>query len=642
MKNYDFEKIPLPTVDILEKVLSNYIGNPSEYLISLINQTEYSEPLKVFATDFFEVPEGFEIQDSNTHKPASKVVCYEPISNTENSNTEKGGVQKVFDSLIPGGQAVFVLSTAFMTEPEKVNEQKGKKLMLNKGGFIVERMIESMEEDLVVECRKPLTLERILKKEEHSTRRLLIKEVQNDKEARDYYNVTSEYFDLLARWIDMSFDQQSALFVLYYQVWDEKGNKIVEKPIGATRVVPNFKIKLPIEYGFVVGAGVNESEGKGNERVHFSVSEVRDVPSAEVSHLAFTSDKRLKEELNLSSIRDVWSIKEKGLTMLFSAALNYCISKRIKDVYLSYDKNNRGLGNLYKKIGFVPVGKEIYYEGNEDSHYVIMRMDLEEAITRAVRENDLFKLNLIKSALLNPTKVFIEIHEQVFDKVPAYKGMYNTIIEMLKQGEEYSGHKEPDTNKSKRELVVMDIPVTTGNMSRLLSEMYNNIIGVDISQDSLDLGEKKALQQNNRVKYTKIIADATQKLPLQDNSVDRLVCTNLLYALPNPDNLVKELYRVLKKGGFGVITNFNRNILLPEDEFMKKVRTCEDCGASVENIDFWKKSNDFLNTLSGFYKESHFDKDELQSVLQDSGFEIIDFKEVFLGNAYTVLVKKQE
>lgn len=620
VKTCEFQKIHLSTIDIIKMLFRNYIGNSSGYIMHLINQREYFESTKLIDNDSSNISKRFKIFESDISKYPSRILCYEPT---------KENIQEIFNSLISGGQAIFIFNIAFLTEPEKFIERKKKKNLLNQGGFIVEQIVESIEDYLIIECRKPIALERILEKRDKTIKKVLIKEVQNDKEAQDYYRLYKEFFDLSTRWIDVSFDQYSALFVLYYQIFDGKNDKIIEKAIGITRVIPNSKIKLPVEYGLIV----DSFEEK--ERKYFRIDQKsrKKLLSAEVSHLALLDDKRIKQTLNLKSTGEIWSIKAKALTILFSTALNYCISKRIKTVYISYNRNDVRLGNLYKKIGFVPTRKEIHYEDDKESCYIVMKMDLEETIKRAIREDNLFQINLLKNSILNPTRMFIEIHEQIFNTVPAYKKMYRDIIELLKDAEK----KSVVGTENNTELVVLDIPVTTGNMSRLLSKMYNKIIGIDISQYSLILGKKKALQKNNKIKYIEILANVTQKLPLQDESVDRFVCTNLLYAMSNPDNLVRELYRVLKTNGFGVVTNFNKHVLLSEEKFMKKINIY---GTSGKNIRFWKKSNDLLYILSGCYEKSHFNKEEFKKILQEAGFKIINFKEVFLGNAYSFLVKK--
>ncbi len=44
-----------------------------------------------------------------------------------------------------------------------------------------------------------------------------------------------------------------------------------------------------------------------------------------------------------------------------------------------------------------------------------------------------------------------------------------------------------------------------------------------------------------------IVCDFTKKLPLLDNSVELILCSNLLEHMPNPEHLIKESSRVLRR-----------------------------------------------------------------------------------------------
>lgn len=52
-------------------------------------------------------------------------------------------------------------------------------------------------------------------------------------------------------------------------------------------------------------------------------------------------------------------------------------------------------------------------------------------------------------------------------------------------------------------------------------------------------------------------ADANEKLPFPDNFFDVIVCNQLVEHLRNPDNLFEEIYRMLKHGGYAIISTPN-------------------------------------------------------------------------------------
>lgn len=66
-----------------------------------------------------------------------------------------------------------------------------------------------------------------------------------------------------------------------------------------------------------------------------------------------------------------------------------------------------------------------------------------------------------------------------------------------------------------------------------------------------------------------IIADATKKIPLKANSIDSVICIQLLEHVQNPQRVVDEIYRVLKPNGICILTTHMAAVLhgLPHDYF---------------------------------------------------------------------------
>lgn len=66
-----------------------------------------------------------------------------------------------------------------------------------------------------------------------------------------------------------------------------------------------------------------------------------------------------------------------------------------------------------------------------------------------------------------------------------------------------------------------------------------------------------------------IIADATKKIPLKSNSIDSIICIQVLEHVKNPQKVVDEIYRVLKPKGVCILTTHMATVLhgLPHDYF---------------------------------------------------------------------------
>ncbi|WP_424103428.1 class I SAM-dependent DNA methyltransferase [Moorena producens] len=96
---------------------------------------------------------------------------------------------------------------------------------------------------------------------------------------------------------------------------------------------------------------------------------------------------------------------------------------------------------------------------------------------------------------------------------------------------------------------ILDLGCGTGLAGQALREQgYKTIIGVDISQKSLDIARDKNI-------YTALYkADIQQELPFQDHEFDGIISTAVLTNMET-SNVLYKFCRVVKPGGYLVFTN---------------------------------------------------------------------------------------
>ncbi len=96
---------------------------------------------------------------------------------------------------------------------------------------------------------------------------------------------------------------------------------------------------------------------------------------------------------------------------------------------------------------------------------------------------------------------------------------------------------------------ILDLGCGTGLAGQALREQgYQTIIGVDISQKSLDIARDKNI-------YTDLYkADIQQELPFQDHEFDGIISTAVLTNMET-SNVLYKFCRVVKPGGYLVFTN---------------------------------------------------------------------------------------
>lgn len=105
-------------------------------------------------------------------------------------------------------------------------------------------------------------------------------------------------------------------------------------------------------------------------------------------------------------------------------------------------------------------------------------------------------------------------------------------------------------------LSLLDIGCGGGFLSNKMSEIGMNVIGIDISEESLKIARQFDLTK----KATYLNANAYQ-LPFSDSTFDVITCMDFLEHVESPQQVIKEAHRVLKPNGLFFYHTFNRNWL---------------------------------------------------------------------------------
>lgn len=93
-------------------------------------------------------------------------------------------------------------------------------------------------------------------------------------------------------------------------------------------------------------------------------------------------------------------------------------------------------------------------------------------------------------------------------------------------------------------LSCLDIGCSGGIITHHLSKYTGTIVGVDIDQKAVDKANQQFRSDNCRFQY----ADSMH-LPFADSSFDVVICNHIYEHVPDSQQLMNEIYRVLKKGG---------------------------------------------------------------------------------------------
>jgi ubiquinone/menaquinone biosynthesis C-methylase UbiE len=132
--------------------------------------------------------------------------------------------------------------------------------------------------------------------------------------------------------------------------------------------------------------------------------------------------------------------------------------------------------------------------------------------------------------------------------------------------------------------VIVEVGIGSGKALSILAKRFPNakLFGIDISDRMI----KSARKRNKNVVQSKRLTlelNSIEKMSLASESVDTLYTINTIYFWNDPEKVIIEVYRVLKVGGFFIIS-FN-----PGEEMNRK-------GYPMDLFTFYSK-DDVLNVL---------------------------------------------
>jgi ubiquinone/menaquinone biosynthesis C-methylase UbiE len=122
-----------------------------------------------------------------------------------------------------------------------------------------------------------------------------------------------------------------------------------------------------------------------------------------------------------------------------------------------------------------------------------------------------------------------------------------------------------------------------------------NYVGVDLTPKSIELAKERFCLFGMPGRFE--VANAEHNLPFADNSFDHVYSFGVIHHSPVPENIVREIHRVLRSGGTFTVMLYNRNSINYRIEimFVRKIMRwflvpsfMPGLIASVTGFDRWK------------------------------------------------------
>lgn len=105
--------------------------------------------------------------------------------------------------------------------------------------------------------------------------------------------------------------------------------------------------------------------------------------------------------------------------------------------------------------------------------------------------------------------------------------------------------------------VVADIGCASGRQVFRAAKQASHVIGTDIAESFIRYAQHK--QESDHVTNVSFLACPIEHLQIESQSVDAIICSEVLEHVLGPDLALKELYRILKPGGKLLVTVPNYN-----------------------------------------------------------------------------------
>jgi len=105
---------------------------------------------------------------------------------------------------------------------------------------------------------------------------------------------------------------------------------------------------------------------------------------------------------------------------------------------------------------------------------------------------------------------------------------------------------------------VLDVGCGGGLLCEAMFQAGAKVTGVDLAEGMVEVARLHAAEQNLPIEYR--VADAESLLATHAGQFDVVTCMEMLEHVPNPDNTVATLAKLVRPGGSVFISTINRNL----------------------------------------------------------------------------------
>ncbi|MGZ8185926.1 MAG: bifunctional 2-polyprenyl-6-hydroxyphenol methylase/3-demethylubiquinol 3-O-methyltransferase UbiG [Methylobacter sp.] len=103
---------------------------------------------------------------------------------------------------------------------------------------------------------------------------------------------------------------------------------------------------------------------------------------------------------------------------------------------------------------------------------------------------------------------------------------------------------------------IVDVGCGGGILTEGLAKLSADVLGIDLSEDLIDIADLHGLESGINAHYEKISAEALAEQ--QPGSFDHVTCMEMLEHVPNPGSIIAACAKMVKPGGMLFFSTLNR------------------------------------------------------------------------------------
>jgi len=226
-----------------------------------------------------------------------------------------------------------------------------------------------------------------------------------------------------------------------------------------------------------------------------------------------------------------------------------------------------------------------------------------------------------------------------------YGVVYDYIVERFRPYRELHGEvlrfveSAVPVGTNRRDVRVLDVACGPGNFTLGLAVAGFETVGVDAYAGLVDLAREKR-KAHHLANLAFRHADLTRGGTFPEGSFDQAVNIHSLYVQPDPQRLLREVYRVLKPGGRAVFVNFTRRVWLGST--VREIKRRDGLGAAVRCL-LWVLPNSIFEATRKRVRPQYWEETEFATQLEQAGFRVLDLRRTFFeGASLLAWVRKDE